>query len=186
MRLFSNVLGFASAPAGTGAKILMATVLFSVVALTGCKPTEDNYRSAYSKAYEASRRKATEIQSSESGATLESMDGPRTEVVDGETLRIAGSTLKVFEGYAAPACTYGLAVARFSMPTNARGSVSDLSGDWPRALVAIDGADGYYVIAELFDSLQDAAAGIRKFRDARPDFPYIGLEGKPLVVVFGR
>lgn len=156
-----------------------------ILLLTACKPTEHNYRNAYDKAYEAAQRKAAEMSVSTDGAVLETFDGPRVEIVEGDTLYVSPVTVSGFEtdGEKSRAGKIGIAVARYSMPTNARRHMADLAGKYPGASMATDGDDNYYVLIDRVASIPEAAAPLRGFRKANPDYPYIGLGGKALILV---
>lgn len=163
-------------------KYLIAAAV-GLLVLAACKPTEDNYRSAYDKASEAARRKAVELSTGTDGMALESFDGPRVEVVDGDTILISPKRLKRFEGTeeAHAAATAGVAVAKYSMATNARRQIQDLLGAYPEAFIATDGDDNYYVIIATANSSQQAAPVLSTFKDTHPGYPYIGLPGCPLI-----
>lgn len=167
-----------------GIKIILGSC-FLLTVLAGCKPTEKNYQSAYDKAYEAAQRRNEELTLGYGDNRLESLDGPRMEIIGGDTLYISSTTVTPYEAER-PSTTQGsvgIAVARYSMPTNARRHVKDLKEDYPEAFVATDGDDNYYVVAITVPSTKDAVGSIHEFESSRPDYRYIGLEGHPLLLV---
>lgn len=162
-------------------KKLFPILLLALTLFCGCKPTEKNYRNAYDKAYEASQRRAAEMKSSTDGQTLESLDSPRSETVDGESVMIGRTPVKVYDG--APRKGAGIAIARYSMSTNAIRHADDMTKDYPEAFVATDGDGSFYVVIETVPAIVEASGPIRNFRNSHPEYPYIGLEEGPLVVV---
>ena len=162
----------------------IAFISLVVLLLAGCKPTENNYRSAYEKAVEAAQRKAEAEMESINGEKMESLDGPRVEVIDGDTILIARNRIKPFETSLEKPCKGGVAVARYSMPTNAKRHADDLRKGYPESFVGFDGEEYYYVIIETVDNSTEAASIIRKFKVTRPEYNYIGLQGTPLLIFF--
>lgn len=154
--------------------------------LAGCKPTENNYKAAYDKAYDAARRHAEEQSFSSEGVKLESLDAPRIEIVDGDTLLVGSKRVRPFETADSLTGTgaFGIAIARYSMPTNARRHVTDLRKEYPQAFIAEDGDDNYYVMIRRIPSIPEAAEPIRIFRLSHPDYPYSGLSSRPLLLRF--
>lgn len=163
-------------------------LLLPALALTACKPTERNYQTAYDKAYEAAQRRAEGLTTGAGGERLESLDGPRLQMVDGDTLRIATAEVKRFESGEdlTDSGNVGVAVARYSMPTNARRHLADLREDFREAFIATDGDDNYYVVAFTAPSIEEAAAPLRTFRNSNPSFPFIGLPDGPLLLFISK
>lgn len=150
-----------------------------------CKPTEQNYRNAYDKAYEASQRKAAELTTASDGTKLESMYGARVETVGGQEIAITSVRVKPQEADPEVAASnkMALSVAKYSMITNARRNVEELKKDFPEAFIGYDGENGYYVLICPLPTMGDAEAPAKAFRKKYSEFPYIGLEGKPTVVL---
>lgn len=154
---------------------------------TGCKPTEKNYRSAYDKALEASLRKQAEMTESSSGGVLETMDGPRMEIVEGDTLYVSASRVRPENPEAVKESgAFGLAIGRYGMPTNARRQAEELKNDFGGAFVASDGEDNYYVVVSTFETLPEGAGALRRFRAKKPGYPSIGLPSGPVVLPLAR
>lgn len=151
--------------------------------LVGCKPTEKNYREAYDKAYEAAQRRTATEMESVSGQRIERMDGPRVEIVNGDTLYVGKEIVKAFEADTlTPSGKTAVAVARFTQPTNARRLVKDLLPKYKEAFIATDGRDSYYVVIKRVADLNEAADAIHVFKSLEPNYPFIGLGGQPLIV----
>lgn len=161
------------------------TVFLSMVTLWACKPTEQNYRNAYDKAYEAARRKAVEMNTGTDGTQLESMDGSRIEQIGEESFSVYSTRVKPSEeGAAIPEdARLAVAVAKFSMPTNARSTVGNLSESFPEAFMAQDGEGNYYAVIATVAEAPEAVAPVAAFRKKYPDYPYLGLDGRPALVI---
>lgn len=167
------------------AKLLAAVVLAAANTLIfpSCKPTEKNYQAAYEKAYEASRRKKEEMTTGSGGQRLESLDGPRREVVDGDTILVSSVIVEPFESTSPLAeGKVGAAIARYSMPTNARRNAEDIKGAFPEAFVGTDGQGAFYVVLGRVPTVEDAADATRRFRISFPRWPYVGLDGHPQIL----
>lgn len=158
----------------------VCTLLFAA-----CKPTEKNYREAYSKAYEAAQRRAEKETTSTDGARLEATDGMRYEQVGQESVAVVRGRVKsIDETVKTGKAKTGLAVAKYKVNTNARRNVEDLKADYPEAFVATNGSDEYFVVVAVFPALTEAPPYIEEFRKHYPEYHYMGLEGRPAVVFF--
>ena len=150
--------------------------------LAACKPTEQNYKSAYDKAYEAAQQKKEQEAASATGAKLESLDGPRRDSFDGQEFLVGHEKLKPYEtSIPADGLTYGVAISKFRMPTNARRQLDDIIKDYPEAFVATDGNEGFYLVIARVAAIHDAAAPIREFLRSNPSAGFMGLPGAPVV-----
>lgn len=162
-------------------KILM--FLAVVAMLTACKPTEKNYKAAYDKAHEAAMRRAEAERTSTTGDKLEALHGPKIEVINGDTIYVAQDiTAPLDNKDTGETGRVGIAVAKYSMPTNARRHTEDMKKEYPNAFVATDGQENYYVTIQRVESINDAVDPIKVFMLNHPDFHYIGLYKEPLVV----
>lgn len=154
----------------------------AVFVITGCKPTEKNYETAYAKASEAARLKAEDAASSIDGNKLEKLDGPRIEKVGEDSIAVGTGRLKPFESdKKQEGGNYGVAIARYSMPTNARRHLEDVRKEFPDAFIATDGHDNYYVMIKRVATIPESADPIKLFRLKHPDYNYMGLGGVPTV-----
>lgn len=159
----------------------------AVVALWGCKPTEKNYQLAYDKAAEASRVKTESESTGLDGVKLESLDGPRQEILDGDTIMVAKEIVKPMDSELPEAKgKVGVAVAQYRMATNARRNVQELKHEYPNAFVGTDGKGAHYVIVDYIPSLKEAAATAAAFAAKHPDYHYMGLSGYPLAIYLAK
>lgn len=152
----------------------------TLLLLAACKPTEKNYRNAYEKAYSASQRKAQEENVSFSGGKLEKIDGPRTEVIDGDTLYIGQELVRLLEPQdSLTQGKVGIAIARYSMPTNAKRHAEEMKKEYPEAFVSTDGHDNYYVMIKRVPGVNEAISPVRIFTETHPGYRYIGFGDRP-------
>lgn len=167
---------------GINIRRLLYLVPVCGVVLCGCKPTEKNYADAYSKAYEAAQRKAEADRTGEDGIKLESMEGPTFQTFGTDTVQIGTSRLKPFEtGESTGEGSYGIAIAKYSMPTNARSHLKVVRNEYPDAFIASDGQQGFYVMIKRVPTVSDATDPIRIYLQNHPGDSYMGLDGNPMV-----
>lgn len=153
--------------------------------LPACKPTESNYKAAYDKAAEAAERRNREMNTGTDGKILESMDAPRIQVIDGDTVMVSAARMRVFEESEQSVNTnknIGVAVARYTMPTNARRHVEELRKEYPEALIVTDGDGNFYVVTGRYESLPEAASQIKRYRANHAKDSTIGLPLGPLAI----
>lgn len=156
-------------------KILLGMALAAVV-LTGCKPTEKNYRAAY----DAAVSKREKVNESLAADGLISEDAPRKQMIDGEEFYFAVDGVKAEDETVAQR-PVKVAVSVFKMPTNARSGAEALRAKGYQACAGKALGDKWYLIAGSFDSVADAAAFIREFKAKNPKFQYIGM-GTPVII----
>lgn len=144
--------------------------------LPACKPTEKNYRAAYDIAI--AKKQKTEAELEAEG--IVDADAPTMRIVKGDTLYFKQMPLRITSSDT-PLHPYNLVVDEFKMPTNARSSAETIKekGFEARALQSSGGK--WIVVAGGADSLDDAAALVRKFKSGFPNYTYIGF-GKPILV----
>lgn len=159
-------------------KKLLMIMAIAAVALSGCKPTEKNYRAAY----DAAINKRQSVADSLEADGLVSADGPRSRNVDGKDYYFLSEIMKAAEGYDA-LLAVNVAVAQFKMPTNARSGVEALREKGYDARLAKGMGDKWFIIAGSFDSIKEATEFIDKFRSKNPSYSYIGLGADQPVII---
>ena len=157
---------------------LFFVAALSAVVLAGCKPTEKNYREAYDAA--VARREKSLADAGDDAVGLTTDDGPRTVVVDGDTLHILSRRLSPADGGGA-LHPVNVAVGEFSMNTNARSGAESLASRGYASRVARGEGDRWYTIASGFDNEEDARAFVRTFRRRNAGYVYVGLPG-PVII----
>lgn len=160
-----------------------AAIILAGLCLSGCKPTEKNYRAAYDAARQKKEKKAAADADIYIPATgLQSLSGDKRVEVNGATANLKRIYLKyIGDGDAPGRHKYNVAVSRYKMPTNVKAHVSRLSSDYPDAYPA-QGSDGYYyVIADTFDDIEVAADFAGKF-EAKNKNGIVGLDEGILII----
>ncbi len=164
--------------------MILVTVIMGI---TGCKPTEKNYKAAYdaAKAKREAAKSDSDLALMLDGHTLDTSEGG-SAVTDraGDSYPQKAITL-VFENEMDGEGDYYLAVSSYSMPTNARAQAHDMDAKGDTVTVARDTDSKWYVIAGRSVDRTSAAAMAERFVGTHPGFSFIGLDGKPLILVSG-
>ena len=159
---------------------LISLALLALI-VVGCKPTEKNYKNAYDVAL--AKKQAAAESLDVDASDLQSVEGIRRQQVEGSSVSILSETVKPLEseqlgGEGAMAVVVG----KFNMLTNARRQASDLASSDPDAIVCTNGKGLYFVSIKRCASLQEAAEIVEDFKSRHPDYPFVGLDGDPVVV----
>ena len=153
------------------------------VLLTGCKPTERNYRAAYDAAL-AKRQAEAELRMLPASGLM-SDDGPQLKIVNGDSLYVVKERLKAAPGDTLPSSGWAVGVGVYKMNTNARAQAEALRNEGHRAACAARATgDRWYAVADTASSLERVAAAARKFTDNHPGYPYVGLPGHPVLISY--
>lgn len=167
--------------------LICATVLVAAVVFTSCKPTEKNYQAAYDV---AKAKKTVEADDPDmalmlGGHTLDrSEGGTAVSSVDGMKLPLKSTSLR-FETPLEGDGDWFLAVARYSMPTNARAQARDLKSKGDNVGVVEDSDSEWYVIAGVARDRREAGEIASRFIRTHPGFSFIGLDGFPMLLTSG-
>lgn len=157
--------------------------VIGLIIVTGCKPTEQNYRNAY-EAAKAKRESANaELMTPTTG--LFSEDGPQLKIVEGDSLFVSRDRLRIEnKDTSIKFSKYNIGVGLFKMHTNAEAAAEQLkSAGYPASAVRTTG-DRWYTLAGCFDTLKEAREFISAFDKRNPDYPYIGLPGHPVLITY--
>lgn len=158
----------------------MISAALAALMLVSCKPTENNYRTAY----DAALRKRAEVEEQQMRPVtgLLSDDGPQLRVVDGDSLFVSRERLRQLDG-SRPGGHWAVAVGLFKIDTNAKASAADLAAaGWKSAIPAKVPGGGFYALADTVVSLDEARVSAAKFKRDFPDYPYVGLPGAPVLI----
>lgn len=154
----------------------IAVIVGMLTLLSACKPTEKNYKAAYDAA--KVKRQESLVDRGVTGL-LQSDDSYSIRVVGGDSVWVGHDYVSLRNADdTRPSGVdgrYGVAVAAFRMPTNARAMTADLRSAGHGAWTAVDGRGKWYVLADLYPDLQQAASGARSFAADRPSYIYVGL-----------
>jgi len=141
----------------------MRKLLYCVAALAllvGCKPSEKHYKIAYETAQQRAREGLDEgiyeLMQKESLPPLKHIGEDSVRV---QRMRMIWfyTPAAVDSGRRIDPAPYNLAVALYSMPTNARAHADAIAEEGYRAVVLKTGSDKYYVMAGLTQTLDSAA-----------------------------
>lgn len=162
--------------------IAAAIILFSI-ALSGCKPSERNYRAAYDVATAKTereneeRRELNEAMGLENGV-LQEVDGFRIERLADRDVWTRHINMAAADSVGA----FSVSVARFKMPANAEALSADLRTEgFPAARTGRSGEEWYVLIAEGDSPDKIFEIGDR-FRHKFPDFHYVGQPGQAILI----
>lgn len=167
--------------------VSLAVGLVLAGGLVSCKPTERNYQAAYdaARAKREAEKADPDMALMLNGHKLDTSEGgSAVKVSDGENFPVKATSL-LFEDEVEGEGDWYLAVARYSMPTNARAQAYDMSAKGDTVMVARDVDSQWYVIGAREKGRQSAGEAARRFIDSHPGFNFIGLEGAPLLIVSG-
>lgn len=155
-------------------------ILGLLIFLIGCKPTENNYRSAYEAA--KNKREAANAEAMVPTTGMLSDDGPMRKVVDGDTIFVSRDRLRRDSVSEKILNTYNVAVGVYKMNTNAYAQVKALREEGYDAVAVQTTGDRWYSVAGAFPTLKEARDFIHTFEKKHPDYPYIGLPGAPVII----
>lgn len=173
---------------------LLIVPAIAVMLMTGCKPTENNYRTAYEAALAKRERAVADADMGIPEGGLISLDGPRTRDVGGETVYVESRPLQLTAPSDVPEGgnvakdaphpeRYNVVVGKYRMATNAIGQVGQLKGNgYAGAFPAHSDKDTQYAVAAAFDSIEEAAVFIRDFKSSNPEMKYVGLPDAPVII----
>lgn len=134
--------------------------------LAGCKPTEKNYKLAYDKAMEKKHAGVTE----EVYDMMLQESLPRYMHTPGDSVRTFSEAIiwqytpvEVDSGRKTDPAPYNLAVAKYSMLTNAKSHADNLAADGWKSCVFRNGEPVYYVVVKRSANLDSVAKAAHEY-----------------------
>lgn len=180
-------------------KYLIVAVLALLLVSTSCKPTENNYRTAYAAATQ-NRGKQQELDRDlgipEEGLLNE--DGPRKVTLDSvsvkvgrDFLSVVGDDRHVDKKEQIPPCPkfvqrYVVVVSKYKMSTNAHAQSADLRRQGLESVVMKNRQGDYFVTCGSGRDLMEAAGIKNDFENRYKTYNYVGLEGSPVIIEVGN
>ncbi|MCH5229649.1 MAG: hypothetical protein J1F12_06630 [Muribaculaceae bacterium] len=163
-------------------KIIPFLALFALLCtLTGCKPTEKNYKSAYDAALNKREAAKVEIDITIPDAKFQQVDGPQLKEVDGVQVYVLNQRINpVKEGEKLPG-QYNVAIGTYKMSTNCMAQAEALCSEGYLAFPAKEPDGMYFTIAGSFPSLSEAVAFYRKYQEGK-NRVYVGLPDSPVII----
>lgn len=139
---------------------LMMTAAVAALTLTGCKTTETNYRQSYEAAVQ--KRNADEADAESVTGTIHNKimesSRPYVETEGGKSaLYLEGNVWQAFNAERNPMKRYSVVVGAMRQIFNAKSFCTRLEENGCKAYVIQNGAKDYFVIAEGFDTFEEAA-----------------------------
>lgn len=158
-------------------------MIIFMTTLIGCKPTEANYKSAYDSALQKREQAAKEQMRPATG--LLSDDGPQLRILNGDSIYVDHVRLLREDGSHFSNGKWAIAVGKFKMDTNAKSSAKAIvEKGFPEAVMAKASGGRYFTIIAVVENLDSARMESTKFQHIFPNYPYIGLPGKPILINF--
>lgn len=158
-----------------------------------CKPTENNYKSAYDIA--RGQKEKEQQQDAELGIPAEGFipeDGPRKENAGEAILNVKAMPLKYVEvdgdnkeksnSIPQHLHRWNVAVSKYKMSTNAFAQINQLRKSGINAVCAKSNDDYLYVVALTCDDKQNAETFMLDFIKKHKKYSYVGLDGAPLLI----
>ena len=155
-----------------------ALIALSTISLTGCKTSEANYKAAYQTAKTAS----SDGIDSTIYAKIRQEAVPTAILADGDSIRTQAEFTTIYSepGDTVPSVIpYGIVVAQFKQIFNAKAMRQRLQqSGYHNACIVNTREPLYYVIAEYYSDINDAARGLKRLNTdntvkTRPPFPWI-------------
>lgn len=155
----------------------ISMMAIAILALSGCKTSEQNYR----QAYEIAKNANTDGIDSTIYARIRQEAVPSAILADGDTIRMQTELVTLFKDANSPvsAKQYGVVVNQFKQIFNAKALRNRLhASGYPEAYIVQTSEPLYYVIVADFDDVNQAGAMMKKLaKDTnlgiRPPFPWI-------------
>lgn len=166
--------------------LIMSVALLMI--MTGCKPTENNYREAYDAAMQKKKASSQDDVILPAGVKFHKAGTADERKVDGETVKVINMRLKLADTVDGVSLDrYNVAVARYKMLTNARAQAADLRREGnvsggENAFTAEGVDSGFYVVVATFPELRQAASFARKYAESHPRESLVGLEEGIIII----
>lgn len=144
-------------------KLPLAIAIIAIMATTGCKTTEANYRAAYMAAKEKSEEKSPVDGTIYAQMRKEAIDA--NLVVKGDTIPMNHEQVATVAGYSTPETVrrYSIVVNQFKQIFNAKSQVERLrTNGYPDALLVKTAEPLFYVVAAGADTPETAAELFKK------------------------
>lgn len=161
--------------------IFLAFTLCAGLALTGCKPTEKNYKSAYDAALAKNKAEQTDPDLNLPSGGFQRLGEPEKRELDGITYLYKFQRLNPFES-GIELQRYGVAVALYKMPTNCRAQVANLKEEGYEAVGAKSSDGEFYVLLATYPTLEEAVRNSVKYQQTHKDTPFVGLPDSPVIL----
>lgn len=163
------------------AKGVLAVMI--LVGLSGCKPTENNYKAAYDAALSKRENVDTERQAMAGDHQVLSLDGPQKRTIDGQEVYVETRRVRP-EGDWAPSARprYMIGIGVYRMGANARALAERLRSEGYESFLGRDSDDRLWVVIPGGSHIREAVTICREFESRHKDMPWTGLPGCPVII----
>lgn len=161
--------------------IRLAIALSGFLILTGCKPTEKNYKAAYDAALSKRQAEESDPDLNLPAGGYQRLDEPGKKEIDGKSYSYQFLRLKPLDENQ-KLSPFNVAVAVYKMPTNCNSQVGDLVSEGYPAFGARSGDDRYFVIIGGFTTMEDAASAVDEYKRKNKEAVYVGLSDNPVII----
>ncbi|MDE5842752.1 MAG: hypothetical protein K2H35_03325 [Muribaculaceae bacterium] len=164
-------------------KSLMAAAVIGSLALSGCKPSEKHYKSAYTAALEKRERDEARRRELQADLGVDKTALQDVEDSDAKMITISDPASDAQLSVKSKSANFHrednvrgvvASVATMKMASNARSLAADLVADGFKNARMVRSGEEYIVIIEEGADAASLAHTIKKFRDKNPGFPYMG------------
>lgn len=162
-------------------KTVLTLLILGGLALSGCKPTEKGYKSAYDAALNKREAALADMGINVDGSKLQQVDGPHLKEIDGQEVYLLNSRLIPADFVMELPDSYNVAVGKYKMITNCKAQAEMLLSDSYHAFPAKDTEGMYYTIAGSFPTLSEAVAFYNEYKKDK-NRVFVGLPGSPVII----
>lgn len=180
-------------------KYLIVAVLALLLASMSCKPTENNYRTAYNAATQnRGKQKDLDRDLGIPDGGLLNEEGPQKVQLDSVSVKVGREFLSVvgddrhvdkkeeFPPYPKFVQRYVVVVAKYKMSTNAHAQSGDLRRRGLESVVMKNREGDYYVTCGSGKDFTEAVGIKNDFENRHKTYNYVGLEGSPVIIEVGN
>jgi cell division protein FtsN len=158
-----------------------AALVVATLSFTGCKPTENNYRTAYETATKHKQEAAVDEDIDLTNVIME--DTPKRATTEYGDAYVRYDLLSVYGDAPKKLSRFNVALGSYKMRANAESDAEQLRSSGYDAFIMQDGKSVLYVMAGSFDNINDAVAFLNEFKKKNPDRPYVGLPGDAVIYI---
>ena len=162
-------------------KHIVAIFLLAAIVLTGCKPTEKGYKSAYDLAKGKREAVAADLGVNLPEGTLQDVDGAQLKEIDGVKVYVLNQRITPIEESQLLHGSYNVVVGKYKMNTNCVSQANALKAQGFDAFAAKDTEGMFYTVAGSFTSLSDAVKFYQNYQKDK-DRVYVGLPSAPVII----
>lgn len=161
-------------------KFLLLSCLMAFI-LSGCKPTEKGYKTAYDAALNKRQTAIGDVDATIPTDEIQEVDGIQLKEIDGEKVYLLNQRIRPAEGGTPLPGNYNVCVGRYKMITNCKAQVNALKEQNFQAFSAEDSDGMYYVIVASFQNIKDAIKFEKEYRKGK-NRVYVGLRNAPVII----